>query len=698
MVKFGRKIVKFRIPIFIISLLLLIPSVFGYIKTKVNYDVLYYLPKEIETMKGQDILVDEFGTGAYSMFICEGMENKDVAKLKKQIEEVDHVEKVVWYDSILDLSVPMDILPEKVREVFNSEDSTMMFIIFQTTTSADETMDAIEEIRSLAGKQCFLSGMSAVVTDTKNLAESEVAVYVVIAVLLSMLVLSLTMESYLIPVLFLLSIGIAILYNMGSNIFKGEISYITKALSAVLQLGVTMDYSIFLWHSYQEKLMSYRNDRNEAMAQAIAATIKSVVGSSVTTIAGFIALCFMSFTLGLDLGIVMAKGVVFGVICCVTVLPSMIMIFDKLLEKTRHRQLIPHFPKVSEFILKCYKPLAIVFIVIFIPAVYFQSHTSVYYNLDRTLPKDLDSIVANDKLSDEFNMGAVHMLLLDSDLSTKQISNMSKEMEKVDGVKSVLGLKSIVGPAIPDSMIPSSLKDLLSNENYQIMLVTNEYATASDEVNSQITDLNSILKRYDPNGMLVGEAPCTKDLIDITNTDFKVVSAVSILAVFFIIVFVFKSISLPFLLVIVIEGAIFVNMGIPFITGTELPFIASIVIGTIQLGATVDYAILMTSRYESERGSGKSKREAVLIAHQTSIRPVMVSAFSFFAATFGVGLYSEIDMISSLCLLMARGAIISMLAVLIFLPAVFMVFDKLICKTSRNFSKNRKKAEAKAEN
>lgn len=698
MVKFGRKIVKFRIPIFIISLLLLIPSVFGYIKTRVNYDVLYYLPKEIETMQGQDILVDEFGTGAYSMFICEGMENKDVAKLKKQIEEVDHVEKVVWYDSILDLSVPMDILPEKVRDVFNSEDSTMMFIIFQTTTSADETMDAIQEIRSLAGKQCFLSGMSAVVTDTKNLAESEVAIYVVIAVLLSMLVLSLTMESYLIPVLFLLSIGIAILYNMGSNIFKGEISYITKALSAVLQLGVTMDYSIFLWHSYQEKLMSYRSDRKEAMAQAIAATIKSVVGSSVTTIAGFIALCFMSFTLGLDLGIVMAKGVVFGVICCVTVLPSMIMIFDKLLEKTRHRQLIPHFPKVSEFILKYYKPLAVAFIVIFIPAVYFQSHTSVYYNLDRTLPKDLDSIVANDKLADEFNMGAVHMLLLDSDLSTKQISDMSKEMEKVDGVKAVLGLKSIVGPAIPDSMIPSSLKDLLSNENYQIMLVTNEYATASDEVNSQITDLNQILKRYDPNGMLVGEAPCTKDLIDITNTDFKVVSAVSILAVFFIIVFVFKSISLPFLLVIVIEGAIFVNMGIPFITGTELPFIASIVIGTIQLGATVDYAILMTSRYESERGSGKSKREAVLIAHQTSMRPVMVSAFSFFAATFGVGLYSEIDMISSLCLLMARGAIISMLAVLIFLPAVFMVFDKLICKTSGNFSKKRKKAEAKAEN
>lgn len=685
MVEFGRKIVKYRIPIFIISLLLLIPSVYGYISTRVNYDVLYYLPEEIETMQGQDILVDEFGTGAYSMFICEGMENKDVAKLKKQIEQVEHVEKVVWYDSILDLSVPIDILPEKVREVFNTDDSTMMFIIFQTTTSADETMDAIEEIRGLAGKQCFLSGMSAVVTDTKDLAESEVAVYVIIAVLLSMLVLSLTMESYLIPVLFLVSIGFAILYNMGTNIFKGEISYITKALSAVLQLGVTMDYSIFLWHSYQEKLQGCRSDRKEAMAQAIAATVKSVVGSSVTTIAGFIALCFMSFTLGLDLGIVMAKGVVFGVICCVTVLPSMIMIFDPLLEKTRHRQLIPHFPKISEFILKHYKPLSVVFLLLFIPAIYCQSHTSVYYNLDRTLPRDLPSIVANEKLAEDFNMGAVHMLLLDSGLSTKEISDMSKEMEQVDGVSAVLGLKSIVGPAVPESMIPKSLKDLLSNENYQIMLVTNEYATASDSVNAQITDLNSILKQYDPDGMLVGEAPCTKDLIDITNKDFKVVSAVSILAVFFIIVFVFKSISLPFLLVIVIEGAIFVNMGIPYITGTELPFIASIVIGTIQLGATVDYAILMTSRYETERGAGKSRKEAVLIAHQTSIRPVMVSAFSFFAATFGVGLYSEIDMISALCLLMARGAIISMLAVLIFLPAVFMVFDKLIVKTSKNF-------------
>lgn len=685
MVEFGRKIVRFRIPIFIVSLLLLIPSVYGYIHTKVNYDVLYYLPGEIETMQGQDILVDQFGTGAYSMFICEGMENKDVAKLKEQIEQVEQVEKVVWYDSILDLSVPMDILPEKIRDVFNSENATMMFIIFQTTTSADETMDAIEEIRSLAGKQCFLSGMSAIVTDTKNLAESEVAIYVVIAVLLSVLVLSLTMESYLIPVLFLVSIGIAILYNMGTNFFKGEISYITKALSAVLQLGVTMDYSIFLWHSYQEKRLEYPDDRKESMAQAIAATLKSVVGSSVTTVAGFIALCFMSFTLGLDLGVVMTKGVIFGVSCCVTVLPSMILIFDKWLEKTRHRQLIPHFPKISEFILKHYKLLAVAFLILFLPAIYCQSHTAVYYNLDRTLPRDLDSIVANEKLADHFDMGAVHMLLLDSDLSTKQVSDMSKEMEAVDGVKAVLGLKSIIGPAIPDSMIPSSLKDLLSNENYQLMLVSNEYATASDSVNDQIAQLNSILKRYDPEGMLVGEAPCTKDLIEITNKDFRVVSAVSILAVFFIIVFVFKSISLPFLLVIVIEGAIFVNMGIPYLTGTELPFIASIVIGTIQLGATVDYAILMTSRYEMERSSGKSKKEAVLIAHQTSMRPVMVSAFSFFAATFGVGIYSKIDMISSLCLLMARGAIISMLAVLIFLPAVFIVFDPWIVKTSKNF-------------
>lgn len=691
MEKLGRKIVKFRIPIFIISILLLIPATIGYINTRVNYDILYYLPNDIETMKGQDILVDEFGTGAYSMFLCEGMENKDVAVLKQKIEDVEHVAKLVWYDSFADISIPMEMLPEKIRTAFNSEDSTMMFIIFDTTTSADETMDAIEDIRHIAGKQCFLSGMSAVVTDTKNLAESEVAIYVVIAVALSCIVLALTMETYLIPVLFLLSIGMAIVYNMGTNVLTGEISYITKALSAVLQLGVTMDYSIFLWHSYQEKKEVCAGDHKEAMAQAIAATIKSVVGSSITTIAGFVALCFMSFTLGLDLGVVMTKGVVFGVICCVTVLPSMIMIFDKALEKTAHRQLIPDFPKVSDFVVKHHMIFAVVFLLLFVPFAYFQANTSVYYNLDATLPKDLESIQANTKLQEEYDMGAAHMILLDKNIDDKQKYQMISEMEKVDGVKQVLGLETFVGPTMPKNMIPKDVLEVLESDNYELMLIMNEYPVASDQVNQQIDKLNKVLKQYDPKGMLVGEAPCTKDLIEITDHDFKVVSAVSILAVFFIIVFVFKSISLPVILVMVIEGAIFINMGIPYLTGSQLPFVASIVIGTIQLGATVDYAILMTSRYEKERGSGKSKKEAIQIAHQTSMRPVMVSAFSFFAATFGVGMYSKIDMISSLCLLMARGALISMCAVLLFLPAMYWLFDGLICKTSKNFKqKNRR--------
>ena len=685
MEKLGRKIVKFRIPVFVISILLLIPAAIGYVNTKVNYDILYYLPDEIETMKGQDILVDQFGTGAYSMFICKGMENKDVAGLKSQIEEVEHVAKVVWYDSFADISIPMEMLPEKIRSAFNSDDSTMMFIIFETTTSADETMDAIEDIRSIAGKQCFLSGMSAIVTDTKNLAESEVAIYVLIAVILSSIVLALTMESYLIPVLFLLSIGMAIIYNMGTNIFKGEISYITKALSAVLQLGVTMDYSIFLWHSYQEKRKVYGDDHKEAMAQAIAATIKSVVGSSITTIAGFIALCFMSFTLGMDLGVVMTKGVIFGVLCCVTVLPSMIMIFDKPLEKTKHRQLIPEFSKATDWVVKHHTLFVIVFVLLFIPFVYFQANTKVYYNLDSSLPDDLESIQANTKLQEEYDMGAAHMILLDKNLPEKQKYQLISDMEDVDGVKRVLGLESIIGPTFPMSMIPDDIKEILESDQYELMLVMNEYPVASDEVNQQIDQLNTVLKSYDPNGMLVGEAPCTKDLIEITDHDFAVVSAVSILAVFAIIFFVFKSISLPFILVLVIEGAIFINMGIPYLTGTTLPFVASIVIGTIQLGATVDYAILMTSRYEKERGSGKNKKEAIRIAHESSRRPVMVSAFSFFAATFGVGMYSKIDMISSLCLLMARGALISMCAVLLFLPAMFWVFDGVICRTSKGF-------------
>lgn len=694
MEKLGRKIVNYRIPIFIISLLLLIPASIGYLHTRINYDILSYLPGEIETMKGQDILVDEFGTGAYSMFICEGMENKDVAALKEKIEQVDHVAKVAWYDSIADIRLPMEMLPDNIRSAFNSDDSTMMFIIFDTTTSADETMQAIKDIRHLAGRQCFLSGMSAIVTDTKDLAEQEVIIYVIIAVLLLAIVLAVTMESFLLPVLFLVSIGMAIVYNLGTNVITGEISYITKALCAVLQLGVTMDYSIFLWHSYQEQLQIRPDDHPEAMAMAIAATIKSVVGSSITTIAGFLALCFMSFTLGLDLGIVMMKGVVFGVICCVTVLPSIIMIFDKALGKTKLRQLIPNLPGLSVFIVKHHTVFAILFVVLFIPFAWFQAHTNVYYNLDSSLPKDLASIQANTKLQEEYDMGAAHMILLDKNMEEKQKYRMIDDIEKVDGVKTVLGLESIIGPGLPQSMIPDDIKKILESDNYELMLIMNEYPVASNEVNQELNELNAILKSYDPTGMLVGEAPCTKDLIEITAHDFKVVSAVSILAVFIIILFVFKSISLPVILVMVIEGAIFINMGIPYLTGSVLPFIASIVIGTIQLGSTVDYAILMTSRYEKERGAGKSKQEAISIAHRTSMRSIIISAIGFFAATFGVGMYSQIDMISSLCLLMARGALISMCCVLLFMPAMYWIFDGVICKTSKNFKHKKQEVSA----
>lgn len=684
MLKFGKKVVKFRIPIFILSILLLLPAGYGYINTRINYDVLSYLPGEIETMKGQDILADEFGTGAYSMFVCEGMNNKDVAKLKEKMEQVDHVNKVIWYDSFFDLSMPMEMLPQKVLDIFNSEDSTMMFIIFDTTTSADETMDAIKELRSLAGKQCFLSGMSAIVTDTKELAEKEVFAYVVIAVILSAIVLSICMESFFIPVLFLLGIGIAIVYNLGTNILMGEISYITKALAAVLQLGVTMDYSIFLWHSYQEQLTNYE-DHKEAMAHAIEKTVKSVVGSSLTTVAGFAALCFMSFTLGLDLGIVMAKGVVIGVICCVTVLPAMIMIFDKVLAKTSHRSFLPDTNRLSGFITRHYKVFALILVLLIVPAAYCQKNASVYYNLDETLPDYLPSTQANERLQNDYQMGALHMLLIDSSLPSKEVRDMISEMEKVDGVKSVLGLETILGSRIPESMIPSSIKEVMENENYELMMISNEYKTASPEVNAQLEQLNTILKKHDPTGMLVGEAPCTKDLITITDKDFKVVNSVSILAVFVIILFVFKSWFIPIVLVAVIEFAIFINLGIPYLTGTSLPFIASIVIGTIQLGSTVDYAILMTGRYETERCNGKSKKEAIAIAHRTSMKSIMVSAISFFAATFGVGLYSDIDMISALCNLMARGALISMVVVLCVLPSMFMLLDGVICKTSKNF-------------
>lgn len=694
MIKFGKGVVKLRVPIFIISLLLLIPSALGMIKTRVNYDILTYLPKDIETMVGQDILVNDFGTGAFSMCVIEGMENKEVVELKEQIEEVSHVKAVIWYDSIADLSIPMEFLPEDVVDKFNSEGTTLMAILFDTSMSADETMDAVDEIRGLAEEGCFVSGMSAVVTDIKNLSNKETPIYVLIAVLLSSLVLALTMDSFLAPVFFLLSIGMAILYNLGSNIFLGEISYVTKALSAVLQLGVTMDYSIFLWHSYEEYREKYKDDKNRAMAHAVSNTLTSVVASSITTVAGFVALCFMSFTLGMDLGVVMAKGVVFGVIGCVTILPSMILIFDKAIEKTKHKPIIPDLGGIGDFVTKRFPIFIVVFLLILGPAIYGYTHTDVYYDLAGTLPKELASIQANDKLQEKYEMNSTHMVLADSSLSSKDASAMIKEMEGVDGVKSVMGLDSVVGPAVPKEMIPDDIKEALMDENYQLMLVSSEYAIASDEVNAQIDELNQVIKKYDKKAMLIGEAPCTRDLISITNTDFQTVSVVSIGAIFVIILLVFKSISLPIILVSVIEFAIFINMGIPAYTGTTLPFIASIVIGTIQLGATVDYAILMTNRYKKERNRGEDKRTSVTIALSTSVQSVFVSALSFFAATFGVGMYSNIDMISSLCILMARGALISMFVVIFILPAMFMVFDKLICKSSMGFGSRKKESKA----
>lgn len=694
MIKFGKGVVKLRIPILIISFLLLIPSALGYFSTRVNYDILTYLPSDIETMKGQDILLDEFGTGAFSFCVVEGMDAKDISAMREKIAEVPHVKDAIWYDSIMDISVPMEMLPDDIYEFFNNKDkdSTLLAVLYDTSMSADETMDAIEEIRDVVKGQCYISGMSAVVTDTKNLSNKETPIYVLIAVVLAVIVLSLTMDSAVAPLFFLLSIGMAIVYNLGSNVFRGEISYVTQALAAVLQLGVTMDYSIFLWHSYEEQQERFEGDKKRAMAHAISNTITSVVGSSITTVAGFVALCFMSFTLGMDLGIVMAKGVVLGVICCVTVLPSMLLVFDKAIEKTKHKAIIPDLGVIAGWVVKHYKAFVVAFVIVLIPALYGYTHTDVYYDLAGTLPKSLDSITANDKLDENFAMGATHMIIADSSLSSKDAKAMLDEISDVDGVKMALGYDSLVGAGIPKDIIPDNIKDVLVNGDYQMMLVSSEYAVASDEVNAQCEEINNIIKKYDDSAMLIGEAPCTKDLIEITDEDFKTVSAVSIGAIFVIILFVFKSVSLPIILVSVIEFAIFINMGIPAYTHTTLPFIASIVIGTIQLGATVDYAILMTNKYKKARYRGAEKAEAVTSALQGSIQSIIVSALSFFAATFGVGMYSNIDMISSLCSLMARGAIISMIVVIFILPSMFMLFDRVICATSVGF---REKKSAK---
>ena len=685
MVKVGKKIVKFRVPILILSIILLIPAVWGYVNTRINYDVLTYLPEDIETMQGQEIMTNDFGIGAFSMLMVDGMEDKDIVKLKEKVEKVDGVANVLWYDSLADISVPQSMLPSKLYDEYNTEDGTMMAVFFKDGTSSDETMKAVTEIRKVTGKECFLSGMSAIVEDTKELAEKETPLYVLIAVALSALVLAITMESIFVPVLFLLSIGIAIVYNLGTNVFFGEISYITKALAAVLQLGVTMDYSIFLMHSYQEQQVRYNGDKERAMAHAISQTFSSVIGSSVTTVAGFIALCFMSFTLGKDIGIVMAKGVIFGVLVCVTVLPSMILCCDKLIEKTKHKPLLPDIGRISDKVTKRYMIYVVAFVILLFPAIYGNNHTGVYYNLDESLPKDLPSVIANTKLKEDYNMNTTHMILVDSSVAGSDVKKMSQEIEKVDGVKWVLGLDNLVGSGVPADMLPESVTGMLKNDKYQLLMVNSTYKVATDKVNKQIEEIDKILDKYDEGAMLVGEGPLTKDLINITDTDFKRVSAVSIGIVFVIILLLFKSVTIPVILVGVIEFAIFVNMGIPFYTGTKLPFVASIVIGTIQLGATVDYAILMTTRYQRERSRGAGKFDAITTAHKFSAQSIIVSALSFFAATIGVGLYSNIDMISSLCILMARGALISMVVVVLILPSLFMVFDKIIVKTSKGF-------------
>ena len=684
--KFGKWVVKCRIPILILAVALLIPSLIGMIMTRINYDMLTYLPDDIDTVVGQDILMDEFGKGAFSFVIIEGMDPEDVSSLREDISHVDHVDTVLWYDDFADVSVPMEILPSKLYDAFNSGDSTMLAIFFDTSTSSDDTMKAITAIRSIAGKQCFVSGMSAMVTDLKDLCEKEEPIYVGIAVALACVAMMIFMDNWITPFVFLMSIGMAILLNMGTNYFLGEISYLTKALSAVLQLAVTMDYSIFLWHSYEEQKSMYE-DNKEAMAVAINNTLTSVVGSSITTVAGFIALCFMSYTLGLDLGIVMAKGVILGVIGCVTTLPSMILILDKLLQKTSHKSLLPDMGKVASGITKVFPVFLILFLVLILPSYlsYKATNNEVYYDLGETLPEDMAYVVANSKLQEDFGVGATHMVLVSTDVSDTDVRAMIHEMENVEGIKYALGLESVVGPLVPEEMLPESVKEVLKSDDWELLLVNSEYKTATDEVNAQINELNTILKKYDSKGMLIGEAPCTKDLIETTDEDFKVVNAVSIVAIFVIIALVEKSITLPLILVAVIELSIFINLGLAHLTGTSLPFIAPICISTIQLGATVDYAILMTTRYKQERYEGKDKREAVTNALKVSIPSIIVSAMGLFSATFGVALYSDVDIISSLCDLMARGAIVSMFAVILFLPAMFMLFDKVICVTSIGF-------------
>lgn len=696
MVKAGKWIAKRRILIVLIGILLLIPSVIGTIKTRINYDILSYLPESLETVKGQDVMVDEFGTGAFSMVVVEDMPLKDVQKLKNKFEEIEHVKKVLWYDDIADISVPTSMVPKDLKDIFFADDSTMMLVLFDNTTSSDEAMEAVTNMRAIADKQCFISGMSGVVTDIKNLCLQELPIYVAIAALFSFIVLEITGTSFVVPILFLLCIGISILYNMGTNIFLGEISYLTQALVAILQLGVTMDYSIFLLDSFEENKKRFPGDKNRAMGHAISNTFKSIVSSSITTVAGFAALCLMTFALGKNLGIVMAKGVIIGVICCVTLLPAIILIFDPLIEKTKHKPLIKNTNRLSGFIIRHYKIWLAVFCIGLLPAVYGNNHTKIYYNIDKSLPSTLDSNVANKKLEDTFDMSTMHIIMMDKNISNANRTTLMKDIEKVDGVKWAFGLNSVFGANVPASMIPKDVKDMLQSDEQELVFVCSKYSSATDESNSQIAAINDLVKKYDSNGMVIGEAPLMKDLQDVTDIDLVNVNVASVAAIFIIIMLVFKSISVPIILVAVIEFAINVNMAIPFFQGIELPFVASIVVGTIQLGATVDYAILMTSRYQKERRKGFGKKEAVMNAHKACALSIMTSGFSFFAATFGVAWYSKVDMIGAICTLLSRGALISMACVIFVLPAMFIIFDKVICKTSIDFLGEKAKAKAAA--
>ena len=681
--RFSKAVVRYRIPILIVTLALMIPAVLGMCGTRINYDMLDYLPDSMDTVIGQDQLLEDFGKGAFSFIVVENMPDRDVATLCEKIKGVEHVETVLWYSTLADLSIPKEILPDELYREFNSDNATLVAVFFDSATSADVTMDAIREIRSLTGKQCFVSGMSALVTDLKDLCEKEEPIYVGLAVLCAMAAMMLLLDGWLVPFVFLASIGVMILLNLGSNYFFGEISYITKALSAVLQLAVTMDYSIFLWHSYNEQ-REKQADNKEAMACAIHETLTSVIGSSVTTVAGFAALCFMTFTLGRDLGLVMAKGVIFGVIGCVTVLPALILVLDKPLQATRHRSLIPDMKKFAGGVARVFPVFLVIFAILIPPALYGYNKTTdeVYYDMGQCLPEDMEYVIANSKLSEEFDIASTHMVLVNAKMPARDVRAMMDEMEQVDGVKYVLGLESVIGTRVPEEILPDSIRSILKSDRWELLLINSEYKVASDAVNQQITSLNSILKKYDSTGMLIGEAPCMKDMIDTTDRDFQVVNAVSIVAIFVIIALVEKSALLPFILIAVIELAIFINLGLPHYLGQSLPFIAPICISTIQLGATVDYAILMTTRYKAERIRGNSKHDSVVTALIASIPSIIVSGLGLFAATFGVAVYSDIDIISSMCMLMARGALVSMLCVIFLLPALLLLCDKPICATT----------------